>query len=66
MITKKPSDCRYVYEKFLEDFFQHDFMYANKNCQKRTYVDKALRDKSLKVVSDQGLDRYQRGFLSYT
>lgn len=41
-------------------------MYANKNCQKRTYVDKALRDKSLKVVSDQGLDRYQRGFLSYT
>lgn len=40
-------------------------MYANKNCQKRTYADKALRDKSLKVVSNQGLDRYQRGFKLY-
>ena len=65
MIIRKTSDSRYVYGNLLENFFQHDLMYANKYLQKRTYTDKALRGKSLKVVTDQGLDRYQKGFKLY-
>ena len=35
-----------------------------KDSTKRTFVDKALRDKAFKIASDQKYDGYQRGLVS--
>ena len=45
--------------------FQHDMAYGkSKDLAKRTQSDKVLRDKALKIASDQKYDRYQRGLVS--
>ena len=46
-------------------YFQHDRAYGDsKDLAKRTIADKVLRDKAIKIASDEKYDRYQRGLTS--
>ena len=63
---KETGDTSYIYKNELDKAcFQHDMAYGNfKDLPKRTFADKVLRDKALKIASDQKYDGYQRGLAS--
>ena len=63
---KETGDTSYIYKNELDKAcFQHDMAYGNfKDLAKRTFADKVLRDKALKIASDQKYDGYQRGLAS--
>lgn len=42
---RESGDSRYVCGNLLEDCFQHDFMYVNKDLQERTYDDKVVENR---------------------
>ena len=56
----------YIYKNELDKAcFQHDMAYGDfKDLAKRTAADKVLRNKALKIASDQKYDGYQRGLSS--
>ena len=46
-------------------YFQHDMACGDsKDLAKRTIADKVLRDRAIKIASDEKYDRYQRGLTS--
>ena len=63
---KETGDTDYIYKNELDKAcFQHDMAYGDfKDLVKRTIADKVLRDKALKIPSDQKHDGYQRGLAS--
>ena len=63
---KETGDTSYIYKNELDKVcFQYDMAYGDfKDLTKRTAADKALRDKALKIASDQKYDGYQRGLAS--
>ena len=63
---KETGATSYIYKNELNKAcFQHDMVYGDfKDLPKRTAVDKLLRDKVFKIVSDQKYDGYQRGLAS--
>ena len=60
------GDTNYIYKNELDKAcFQHDMAYGDfKDLARRTVVDKVLRDKAFKIVSDTKYDGYQRGLAS--
>ena len=63
---KETGDTDYIYKNELDKAcFQHDMAYGDfKDLVKRTIADKVLRDKALKIASDQKHDGYERGLAS--
>ena len=63
---KETGDTSYIYKNELDKAcFQHDMAYGDfKDLAKRTAADKVLRDKALKIASDQKYDEYQMGLVS--
>ena len=59
---KEAGDTSYIYKNELDkSCFHQDMAYGDfKDLTKRTIVDKVLRDKALKIASDQKYDGYQR------
>ena len=59
---KETGDTSYIYKNELDKAcFQHDMAYGDfKDLTKRTMVDKVLRDKALKIATDQKYGGYQR------
>ena len=63
---KETGDTSYIYKnEFDKACFQRDMAYGDfKDLAKRTAADKVLRDKALKIASDQKYDGYQRRLAS--
>ena len=63
---KETGDTSYIYKNELDKAcFQHDMAYRDfKDLARRTATDKVLRDKALKIASDQKYDGYHRGLAS--
>ena len=59
---KEAGDTSYIYKNELDkSCFHQDIAYGDfKDLTKRTIVDNVLRDKALKIASDQKYDGYQR------
>ena len=59
---KEAGDTSYIYKNELDkSCFHQDMAYGDfKDLTKRTIVDNVLRDKALKIASDQKYDGYQR------
>ena len=67
--TKKiieTGDSRYIYQNGLDQAcFQHDMSYGDfKDSNRRTAVDKVLRDKAFNIAKNPQYDGYQRGLAS--
>ena len=59
------DDTRYIYRNKLDKAcIQHDMAYNLKDLKRRTYSDKVLKDKAIKIASDSKYDGYQRGLAS--
>ena len=60
------GNTNFIYKNELNKAcFQHDMAYGkSKDSAERTQSDKVLRDKALKIASDQKYDGYQRGLAS--
>ena len=63
---KETGDTNYIYKNELDKAcFQYDVAYGDfKDLAERTAADKVLRNKALKIGSDQKYDGYQRGLAS--
>ena len=59
---KETGDTKYIYRNELDKAcFQHDMAYGDfKDLNRRTFADKALRDKAFNTAKDQNYDGYQR------
>ena len=60
---KETGDSRYIYQNELDKaFFQHDMAYGEfKDFDRRTVVDKVLRDKEFNNAKNKKYDGYQGG-----
>ena len=63
---KVTGDTNYIYKNELDKAcFQHDMAYGDfKDLKRRTYFDKALRDKTFNLAKNPKYDGYQRGLAS--
>ena len=63
---KETGDASYICKNELDKAcFQHDMAHGDfKDLEKRTALDKVLRDKAFKIASDQKYDGYQRRLVS--
>ena len=63
---KETGDANYIYKNDLDKAcFQHDMAYGDfKDLKKRTFSDKALRDKAFNIAKNAKYDGYQKGLAS--
>ena len=64
--VSQTGNTNFIYKNELDKVcFQHDMAYGkSKDLSKKAQLDKVLRDKALKIASDQKYDGYQRGLAS--
>ena len=65
--NKQTGDPRYIYQNELDKAcFQHDTAYRDfKNLNRRTAVDRVLRDKPFNITKNSKHDGHQRRFSSF-
>ena len=63
---KETGNTNYIYKNELDKAcFQHDMAYGYfKDLKRRTFSDKALRDKAFNIAKNPKYDAYQRGLAS--